>query len=130
MWKTASPDWYPNLRDNARDMRRNPTVAENILWNVIRNQKLGVKFRRQHIIGDFIVDFVNLDSGLVIELDGGYHDQPQQQIDDLNRTESLNKSGFKVIRFTNDEVLNDIDSVITSILSHLKTLSPNLPPRR
>ena len=103
-FKTASPDRYRLLKDFARKNRKNPTLAEQVLWKYIREQVLGVKFLRQHVIGDYIADFVAPECMLVLEIDGAYHSEPQQMYDDAIRTSSLEKSGFKVIRFSNEEV--------------------------
>jgi len=79
---------------------------------------LGMEFLRQHIIGDYIVDFVSRHGGLVIEVDGGYHSEPQQQEDDVIREQDLERMGFHVMRFSNEEVLFDIDNVIEQITSY------------
>ena len=68
-YKTASPDWYDLLKSFARENRKNQTLAEQVLWNQLRNKTLGVRFLRQHIIGDYIVDFVSLECSLVVEVD-------------------------------------------------------------
>ena len=83
------------------------TVAERVLWNELRASQLGYKFRRQHVIGDFIVDFVCLSKRLVIEIDGAYHDQLCQVRFDQSRTESLQRMGFRVIRFNNEQQSNN-----------------------
>ena len=94
-------------------------MAERILWQYIRNKTLGCSFRRQHIIDVFIADFICIENKLIIELDGGYHSLPQQQISDEERTERLNSLGYKVVRFTNDEVVGNIDGVIKIIKQNL-----------
>ena len=114
-YKTASPDRYELLKAFARENRKNATVAEDILWEYLRKKDFGEKFLRQHIIGDYIVDFVSRKGGLVIEVDGGYHSEPRQQADDMLREQYLEKMGYHVIRFTNDDVLYDIDNVIEQI---------------
>ena len=114
-YKTASPDRYGLLKGFARENRKNATLAENVLWGYLRENAFGVKFLRQHIIGDFIVDFVSRHGGLVIEVDGGYHSEPKQQYDDERREEVLERMGYHIIRFTNEEVLNDIEKVIDQI---------------
>ena len=101
------------LLDNAKEMRSNPTEAESVLWLQLKGKKLGVKFRRQHPIDSFIADFVCLDKKLIIEVDGEIHDF-QQEADAL-RTERLNELGYEVLRFKNEEVLADIDNVLTKI---------------
>src|SRR5690554_6666175 len=100
------------LINKAKRMRKEPTETENILWQELRNNNLGDKFRRQHLIDDFIVDFVCLPKQLVIEVDGGYHSTLEQKEYDEQRTFILNKKGFKVIRFTNEEVLTDLENVL------------------
>ncbi len=94
-------------------------MAERILWQYIRGKSLGCSFRRQHIIDIFIADFICIDEKLIIELDGGYHSLPQQQISDEERTKRLNNLGYKVVRFTNDEVIGNIEGVINIIKQNL-----------
>ncbi len=101
------------LLDNAKEMRLNPTEAESVLWLQLKGKKLGVKFRRQHPIDSFIADFVCLDKKLIIEVDGEIHNF-QQEADAL-RTERLNELGYEVLRFKNEEVLTDVDNVLTKI---------------
>ena len=103
------------LIEEAKRMRKEPTDAEAALWELLRDKKLGDKFRRQHLIDDFIVDFVCLSKNLVIEVDGGYHNDPTQKEYDEQRTLYLNEKGFKVIRFTNEEVLGNTEAVLTKI---------------
>ena len=103
------------LIEEAKRMRKEPTDAEAALWELLRDKKLGDKFRRQHLIDDFIVDFVCLSKNLVIEVDGGYHSDPTQKEYDQQRTLYLNEKGFKVIRFTNEEVLGNTEAVLTKI---------------
>jgi len=114
-YKTASPDRYALLKDFARENRKNATVAEDVLWNYLRKNNFEVKFLRQHVIGDYIVDFVSREGGLVIEVDGGYHSEPRQQSDDELREKALERMGYHVIRFTNEEVLYQIETVIERI---------------
>jgi leucyl-tRNA synthetase len=99
--------------EHAKQHRKEPTEAEDKLWQEIRNEKLGFKFRRQHLIDKYIVDFVCLFKGLVVEVDGDIHELPTE--DDEIRTLALNQHGFTVIRFTNDEVFNDIQNVLKKI---------------
>ena len=106
-YMTASPDRYELLKQFAKENRQNMTVAERYLWDHLRDYQHTYHFRRQHIIGDYIVDFVSLDIKFVIEVDGGYHAERQQMDDDARRTEDLNHMGFDVVRFTNEEVLFD-----------------------
>lgn len=111
----ASPDTYGLLKSRAKDMRFEPTVAEIRLWECLRANQLGKRFRRQHVIGQCIADFVCLREMLVIEVDGAYHRNGEQQEADINREEYLKEQGFRVLRFTNDEVLNDINMVLNKI---------------
>ncbi|MDT0649230.1 leucine--tRNA ligase [Autumnicola edwardsiae] len=101
------------LLEKARENRNSPTDAEKILWNHLRNKSLGYKFRQQHLIDDFIVDFVCLSKRLVLEVDGGIHDL--QVKEDENRTKIIESKGFKVLRFRNEEVIGDIDAVLEKI---------------
>ena len=118
-YQTADPMLYPLLRDLARKNRNNPTEAETLLWNYLKNNGLGVTFKRQHIIGDYITDFVCMDSKLIVELDGGYHQLPQQQTNDAERTKWLENKGYKIIRFTNEELFENIDEVLEKIKEKL-----------
>ena len=119
-FRTASPDRYLPLKGFARQNRAYPTEAETCLWNVLKGMNLGVRFRRQYIIGDYIVDFVCLEHRIVLEVDGAYHTERKQIEDDDIRTEALGRMGFRVIRFTNEEVMFDTVSVFTKIKNALK----------
>lgn len=81
MWdhRTASPDRYALLKEFARVNRKNMTLAESVMWQLLRANVMGHKFLRQHIIGDYIVDFVCRDDGLIVEVDGAYHAELEQQ---------------------------------------------------
>ena len=114
-FETAAPDRYLLLKEFAKYNRREMTICEEILWHALRHDIQGIRFRRQHPIGDYIVDFVCLPEKLVIEIDGGYHTVPEQQASDENRTEYLNSRGFTVIRFRNEEVMNEPKMVINRI---------------
>ena len=123
-YKTADPALYEQLKEKAEEMRKNPTEAESAMWEMLRGKNLDAKFRRQHIIGDYIVDFVCLDKQLVVELDGGYHNAPEQKELDRQRTNFLQSKGFSVLRFTNEEVLGNTGetlSIISNALKHLST---------
>ena len=115
----AASDRYSLLKDWARENRKYPTDAETILWEYLRGRKLKTKFFRQYIISDYIVDFVSLEFNLIIEVDGAYHSEYEQQQNDESRTERLESFGFKVIRFTNDEVISQIENVIEIIKEQL-----------
>ncbi|MCW3093192.1 MAG: methionyl-tRNA synthetase [Ferruginibacter sp.] len=119
-YQTADPFVYGLLKEFVAEHRSNPTTAEDILWQILRGKKLdGYKFRRQHIIGDFIADFVCLNKRLIIEVDGLVHQTPENSISDEERTTELNRLGFEVIRFTNQEVINQTDEVLNKILHKL-----------
>ena len=107
------------MKKYARENRSNPTDAEIALWNALRAEQQGHKFYRQYIIGDYIVDFLCKDDGLVIEVDGAYHSKREQEQNDEVRTQWLEGQGYRVIRFTNEEVLLDLNSVIDRILNEL-----------
>ena len=118
-YKTASPDRYSLLKEFAKHNRKEMTESETILWNALRKQIDCYKFRRQHIIGDYVADFVCLSEMLVIEVDGGYHNQPEQIDKDLIRTDNLQNMVFNVIRFDNNEMLDDVKDVIRRIKEEL-----------
>ncbi|MFI0429920.1 leucine--tRNA ligase [Mariniflexile sp. HMF6888] len=105
------------LLKHAKDMRANPTLAEAALWEQLRNKNLDAKFRQQHLIGDYIVDFVCLDKKLIIEVDGEIHDSQIEE--DAERTEILENNYFKVIRFKNEDVLGNIEGVLKTIKEEL-----------
>ena len=103
----------------AKKMRHEPTEAENILWQNLRNKNIGDKFRRQHLIEDYIVDFVNLENKLVVEVDGDYHNEIEQKDADELRTSYLNFFGYNEVRFTNKEVIENVEKVLEKIKNKL-----------
>lgn len=114
-------------------MRKNPTEAESVLWTYLSDNKIGVHFRRQHPVYDYIPDFVSLKNKLIIEIDGGYHFEGEQPEKDAERTSYLHQAGFVVLRFTNEEVLCNIDTVleeITNAIEDTATLQTPLPHGR
>ncbi len=120
-YETTDGSIYNLLLKNAKNNRRYMTPAESALWEGLRNKNLGVKFRRQHPVNAYIPDFVCLEKLLVVEVDGGYHFVGNQQVSDEERTRYLEQNGFEVIRFTNEEVLGDIDGVLERIKEVLKS---------
>jgi len=110
------------LKEKAREMRKEPTVAENALWQALRNNQIGYKFRRQHIIDGFIADFICIEKRVVIEVDGGIHLTKEQKAFDEFRTFVINDKGYRVIRYTNDEVLNHLDEIVVKIKDLLDLL--------
>lgn len=119
---TADPRLYGVLKDFAEENRKNPTEAESVLWNTLKAKGVGLKFRRQHIIKDFIVDFFCNEKKLTIELDGGYHRVLEQMKKDEERTARLQELGYTELRFTNEQVLCDIDNVIKEIIQTAQSL--------
>ncbi len=119
---TADPRLYGVLKEFAEENRKNPTEAESVLWNTLKAKGVGLKFRRQHIIEDFIVDFFCNEKKLTIELDGGYHRVPEQMKKDEERTARLQELGYTELRFTNEQVLCDIDNVIKEIIQAAQSL--------
>jgi type I restriction enzyme M protein len=108
----------PKLLANARELRKNQTKAEELLWLLLRDRKLNnLKFRRQHPLSvGFIIDFYCAKQKLGIEVDGGYHNNKEQQKRDTERTKIINKYGIKIIRFSNDNILNNTESILEEIL--------------
>ena len=120
-YMTADPVYYEKIKEYVKKHRSQPTQAEDALWQSLRNKQLGGhKFRRQHIIGKYITDFVCLQEKLVIEIDGLIHQLPDVQENDVARENWLKEQGFSVIRFTNDEVLVAIDDVRYKIQRKIK----------
>ncbi|PWK29190.1 very-short-patch-repair endonuclease [Arcicella aurantiaca] len=121
--KSGYEEWK-YLKQFARDNRKNPTESEEILWEKLRNKQLGdFRVRRQHSINSFIVDFVFLKQNLIIELDGGIHEVDDNPKYDEYRTQELNAEGFRVLRFKNEEVLENVDEVLKTILYYLNNIT-------
>ncbi|HEY9113217.1 MAG TPA: DUF559 domain-containing protein, partial [Bacteroidales bacterium] len=115
-YSTDSKNWFAN-KENVKELRKNQTEAEALLWDKLRKEQIGYKIRRQHAIDAYIVDFVCLEKELVIEIDGGIHEQ--QSVEDKERTQILEENGFTVIRFKNLEVINNPGQVAKKIKEHL-----------
>jgi very-short-patch-repair endonuclease len=110
----------PSTFQNARDLRRTETLAEKILWECIRNRKInGRKFRRQHAMADYVLDFYCHECRLAIELDGNIHDEKMNRLYDSARTAYLAEIGITVLRFRNEEVINGTDTVVNKIAAYL-----------
>ena len=108
------------MRDIVRCLRKNQTEAETLLWSKLRSrQLLNVKFRRQHPIGDYIVDFYCIEAHLAIEIDGGQHAEKDISKRDDSRTAFLERKGIRVIRFWNHDVLEHLDEVTSEIYATL-----------
>jgi len=132
-WSTQPGVWN-DLKPAARGNRARPTAAEARLWQVLRSRRLGARFRRQHAIGVYIVDFYCSAASLVVEIDGPIHEFSQAE--DANRRQQIEEAGFRVARFTNDQVMNSLEAVLSEIAALVaNTTSPPAaaspsPPRR
>jgi leucyl-tRNA synthetase len=124
-FKTTDPIYWQTLKQYGRENRKNPTEAENTLWQRLRNNQLGVKVRRQHSVHGFIVDFAILEMKLVIEVDGGYHDTAEQKTYDEAREKFLKEFDLDLIRFTNEEVVNHTEQVISKIKAEIQGRQKN-----
>jgi very-short-patch-repair endonuclease len=121
------PSMSNNMRDRSRELRKNATDAENKLWSRLRDRQLcNFKFRRQHTIGSYIVDFYCHEAMLVVELDGGQHAEAFQSDYDAERSLVLESKGIKVLRFWNNDVMRNIEGILEEILS---ALTPALSQR-
>lgn len=120
MWRGASNSVFRK----AQHLRDNLTEAETLLWNKLKaKQFLGYKFRRQHPISRYVADFYCHRLKLIIEVDGEYHNEKNQIIKDKERTEDLNFQGMKILRFTNQDVINNMDSVVLKIKDYIEIQS-------
>lgn len=115
----AAPDRYLLLKEFAKKNKQYPTEAERLMWEYLRGKQLWFKFNRQYVIADYIVDFVCLDRKLIVEVDGGYHSEYEQIEKDVHRTERLEHLGLYVLRFSNEEVLTGIETVLDTIRKEL-----------
>lgn len=118
LYYTANYGKYEDLKMNARKMRINPTEAEKALWLILKNKFKDARFRRQHVIDNFIVDFVSLSKFLIIEADGEVHED--NVLRDAERDNTLIMStGFKILRFKNKEILSETETIIRKIRENL-----------
>jgi len=116
-------------RRTTRELRRRLTEAEGLLWERLRDRRLGgLKFRRQHPVGRFVVDFYCVEAGVAVELDGSVHDGPEQREADAVRQEFLESQQLRVLRFQNDEVFGDIERVLATIEAFCRDSSVQAPP--
>ena len=116
MWKGAIPQNF----SNAQYLRENMTNAESLFWKRVKNKQFhGLKFRRQHPIHKYIADFYCHKLKLIIEIDGDYHNTSKQKNYDILRTKDLNFQDIKILRFTNDEVENEIEKVLKEIENYI-----------
>jgi leucyl-tRNA synthetase len=132
-FKSANQTFWKTLKEYGRENRKNQTEAEDTLWQRLRNNQMNIKARRQHAINGFIADFAFMEIKLVVEIDGEYHTEEQQKEYDQARTNYLKESGFDILRFTNEEVLQQTESVVEKIKTeiknrrHRKGINPELP---
>jgi len=108
-----------SVRRNARALRRNMTDAERLLWSRLRMGQLGFRFRRQHPIAPYVIDFYCIERRLAIELDGGQHNESAGIASDRHRSARLRTQGIQTLRFWDNDVLNNIDGVLQIILESL-----------
>ena len=124
MYYVASPDVFKK----AKELRRYETEAEKMLWaRLNRNKISGFHFRRQHPINRFIVDFYCARIKLVIEVDGNIHELPENKVYDIGRSQILNDFGITVIRFSNDQIIDDIEVTIINIRNKVEQLLNEAP---
>ena len=114
------------LKDIRQSLRANPTKAEEILWKYLRRNQLGYKFRRQFSINSVVVDFCSEQLKLVIELDGWTHDFEKTQQKDIRKQKMLEENGYKVVRYTNEQIFGDIGVLVDEIkkICDNRVLSP------
>jgi leucyl-tRNA synthetase len=122
-FQTSERTKWKALKDLSRENRKNKTEAEDVLWQELRNNKLGYKVRRQHVIDGFIIDFAFTQCKLLIEADGGHHNDDEQKQYDEERTSYLNFKGYKVLRFTNESILKNTEEVVNEIKKELDNRS-------
>ena len=130
IYQTADTVMYDKLKQYAKENKMFLTDAERALWAILKSKSLGYKFRQQHIIGDYIADFVSLHYHLIIELDGKYHFKGDQPINDQLRTNDLNRMGFQVLRVTNEEVLHAPFQVINKIKQAIMNIESRSRPSK
>ncbi len=109
--------------DRVQSLREDETKAEKILWERLSKKRIGAKFRRQHPILNYIVDFYSHALKLVVELNGSVHERTKQRFHDRMRTEVLTSYGITVIRVTNEEVLSNVDQVVVAIKAQMSRMT-------
>jgi very-short-patch-repair endonuclease len=128
--KLQAADLPPTIpKDRGRKLRKAMTPAELKLWWRLRNRGVEIKFRRQHPIGPYVVDFCSIEAMLIVEIDGGQHDQEENRRADSRRTQYLEEQGYRVLRLWNNDVLNNCESAIAYIVDFLNGPSPGAARR-
>ena len=113
--------YNPHNLKNAKEMRSNMTPAETKMWRILRGKRFqDLKFKRQVLIGNYIVDFLCENKKIIIEIDGGQHNEELNIQSDNNRTHYLENNGYKVLRFWNDEVMKNINGVMEVIFREVE----------
>lgn len=118
---------YEQLLRYAKENRKNPTEAESLLWQYLAHEQMGVHFRFQHPICGYVPDFVCLSRKVIIEIDGGFHLTDEQSMMGVERTHYLEQEGYRVLKFTKDEVLGNLDGVLDKICDTLEKIAENVP---
>jgi very-short-patch-repair endonuclease len=118
-----------STKEYRRKLRNNSTDAERKIWSILRNKQInGLRFLRQYSVGKYILDFYCPELKLSIEIDGGQHNEKEKIDYDINRTIYLKRSNIKVLRFWNNDVLNNIEGVWEKLIDEISTITPpNLP---
>ena len=114
------------LIDRRKKLRKNPTREEETLWWYLKDKRLGIKFRRQHSVGGYILDFYCAEKKLVIEIDGAIHNSKENKEYDDIRDKFFRELDYEVLRFSNTEIENDVKMVIEKIKSKLEKVVPSL----
>ena len=114
----------PILFERARELRKNLTKAEKLMWSQLSKKQLGVKFRRQHPIDQYIADFYCHELRLVIEVDGEIHNEPDIFENDRNRDSVMKDLGINVLRFSNSQIINSITEVRYIVLESIRNIKP------
>ena len=126
--KGATLNVPPELLIFARQLRKNQTDAEQLIWHLLRDRRFcGYKFRRQYHLGGYILDFYCHEAVLAIELDGAGHNEDNQQLYDVERSKALEAANVSVIRFWNNDVLNSLENVLEEIYVQLQQRRPHPP---
>ena len=121
---------FDDVRERARDQRNHPTKAETALWRALRRRSvLGFKFRRQHPVGPYIVDFFCYEAMLAVEVDGEHHGSDEHADYDKHRDRELRRRGIRVLRVSDDDVLTQLDGVVQMIAAALGEHPPEVPPQ-